>query len=65
MQCLLILLLPQSPAQPNEVGLQILVGAEGAFEVVGVVGGEGVVVEGGSGRRVLLSRWGRLGIGLG
>lgn len=45
----LVLLLPQGPTQPDEVGLQVLVGAEGTFKVVGVVGGEGVVVEGGAG----------------
>ena len=66
----LALLLPQGPTEPDEEGFQILISAEGTFEMVGVVGGEGVVVEGGagdggegSGSRVLLS-W-RIGLGCG
>jgi hypothetical protein len=60
----LVLLLPQGPTQPDEVGLQVLVGAEGTFKVVGVVGGEGVVVgeETSEGSRFSSQELGKAGI---
>ena len=46
----LSLLLSQGSAEPDKEGFQVLIGAKGTFEVVGVIGGEGVEVEGGAGR---------------